>query len=656
MPSLTSNLYAFGEFSVDPQNRVLRLRDEPVALTPKAFELLLLLIQRSGQLVSKDELMKAVWPDSFVEESNLTQTVFMLRKALGETANQRYIFTVQGRGYRFAADVKTVAGNGHGDAYREATWQGVDKDVRPQGDSPDRPFEAASLARPRGVDAPGSATRNNQRVALAFGVLVVAATGLLLWLVPTLSHRATASGPIRSIAVLPLDNFSGDPSQEYFVDGMTDELTTDLAKVSSLHVISRTSMMRYKGTKKSLSEIARELNVDGVVEGSVTRSGPRVRITAQLIHAPTDHHLWAETYERDLGDVLRLQSEVAEAIAQQVQAQVTPQQQARLRSARLVNPEAYEAYLRGRYYFTNQYMVVESLKKAEGYFEESIRKDPGFAQAYSGLANVYVYLAISQAWPRDRAYASAKEALRKATELDDSIGEIHDVLGMLAWRCDCDWRAAERECSRAIELTPSYSCGQEDRAVFLGFLGRRDDALAGIETSNRIDPGPGSTGTEAATDYQLRDYQALVKAGQKEVLSDPDQWNGHFDLGIGYEGSGKLLEAITEYQKAIELSNGSDDVTAYLAHAFVRIGKRAEAKKILLDMERKSKRVYVSPYTIATVYAGLDDTDKSLELLEQAFQEKSQDASWHIHADLRLDRLRSDPRFQALLRRVKLPG
>jgi TolB-like protein/DNA-binding winged helix-turn-helix (wHTH) protein/Tfp pilus assembly protein PilF len=657
MPSLTSNLYVFGEFSVDPQIRVLRLREEPVALTPKAFELLFFLIQRGGQVVSKDELMRAVWPDSFVEESNLTQTVFMLRKALGETAKQRYILTVQGRGYRFAAEVKTVAGNGLEDAHREAaTRQGAEKAVRREGDPTNQPFEAASLPSRTGVDAPSSATRNKKRVALAFGALVLVATGLVLWLVPSLTRRANASGPIRSIAVLPLDNFSGDPSQEYFVDGMTDELTTDLAKVSSLHVISRTSMMRYKGTKKGLPEIARELNVDGIVEGSVTRSGQRVRITAQLIHAPTDHHLWAEAYERDLGDVLRLQSEVAEAIAQQVRAQVTPQQQVRLRSARPVNPEAYETYLRGRYYFTNQFMVAEGLKKAKGYFEESIRKDPGIAQAYSGLANAYVYLAISHAWPRDHAYASAKEALRKATELDDGIGEIHDVLGVLAWRFDWDWRAAEGEFNRAIKLTPSYSCGQEDRALFLGFLGRRDDALAAVETSNRIDPGPGSTGTAAATAYQLRDYHALVKAGQKEVLSNPDQWNGHLDLGIGYEGSGKLLEAISEYQKAIELSNGSNDVIAYLAHAFVKVGKRAEAKKILLDLEQKSKSAYVSPYTIATVYAGLDERDKSLELLEQAFQEKSLEASWHINADLRLDSLRSDPRFQALLRRVELPG
>ena len=664
MPSLTSNLYVFDEFRVDPQQRVLRLRDEPIALTPKAFDVLLLLIQANGQVVSKNELMQAVWPDSFVEESNLTQTVFMLRKALGETANQRYILTVQGRGYRFAPEVNTVAGNGHLNSHRPTnSWEHGPVATAPQGGQTGPMQENASTDRHQSLLASSEPNRSlappKRSLAstlLALVALLLVGIGLVFWMVPTLSMHAGTSRPMRTIAVLPLDNFSGDSSQQYFVDGMTDELTTDLAKVGSLHVISRTSAMRYKGTKKSLPEIARELNVDGIVEGSVTRSGLRVRITAQLIHAPTDHHLWAETYERDLGDVLKLQSEVAEAIAQQVQAQVTPQQQTRLRSARTVNPEAYEAYLRGRYYFVNQFMVVESLKKAKGYFEESIRKDPGFALAYAGLADAYVYLALSRAWPQDRAYASAKDALRKAMELDDSIGQIHDTLGVLAWRFDWDWSAAEQEFSRAIQLTPSYSCGQEDRGVFLGFLGQRAGALAAVETSNRIDPGSSSAMSEAATYYQLRDYQGLVKAGQREVLANPDEWSGHFNLGIGFEGAGKLVEAISEYQKAIEMSNGNDDVTAYLAHAFVRIGKRAEAKKILLDLERKSKSAYVSPYTIATVYAGLDDKDKSLQLLEQALQERSLEASWHIQADLRIDNLRADPRFQNLLRRVRLPG
>jgi TolB-like protein/Flp pilus assembly protein TadD len=492
---------------------------------------------------------------------------------------------------------------------------------------------------------------------VALTLLILAVTGSALWLARAVSRPTSAAPRLGSIAVLPLDNLSGDPSQEYFADGMTEQLITDLAKVGSLRVISRTSVMRYKGTKKSLPEIARELNVDGIVEGSVMRSGNRVRITAQLLHAPTDKHLWAEAYERDLGDVLRLQNEVAEAIAQQVRAQLTPQQEVRLRSAPAVNPEAYEAYLRGRYYLSNKFTMAEPLNKAKSYFEDSIRKDPGFALAYSGLADSYVYLGFfgQGLLPPDRAYRSAKEALRKAVELDDSIGEAHDTFGLLSWRFEWNWDAAEREFNRAIALAPSYSCAHEDRAVYLSFIGRRAEALAEVAKSNELDPGPSSAMTEAAVYYQLRDYQSLVEASRKGVISSPNEWTDHYALGVGYEGTGKLLEAISEYQKAIEMSNGDQDATASLAHAFAMIGRRGEAEKIVRDLEQKSKSAYVSPYMIATIYAGLGAKDKAFEFLERAYQEKSLDISWHLKADLRIDNLRSDARFQDLVRRVGFP-
>jgi tetratricopeptide (TPR) repeat protein len=437
---------------------------------------------------------------------------------------------------------------------------------------------------------------------------------------------------------------------------MTEQLITDLAKVGSLRVISRTSVMRYKGTKKGLPEIARELNVDGIVEGSVMRSGNHVRITAQLLHGPTDKHLWAESYERDLGDVLRLQSQVAQAIAVQVRAQLTPQQQARFRSAGSVNPDAYEAYLRGRYYLSNQFTMAGPLNMAKSYFEESIRKDPGFALAYSGLADSYVWSAFfGQVQSPDRTYRSAKEALRKALELDDSIGEAHDTLGLLTWRFEWDWDAADREFNHAIALAPSYSCAHEDRAVYLSFMGRRAEALAEIAKSSELDPGPSSAMAESAVYYQLRDYQSLVEASRMGVVSYPNEWVEHNSLGVGYEGTGKLLEAISEYQKAIEMSNGNLDPTAALAHAYAVIGRRAEAEKILRDLERKSKSGYVSPYIMATVYAGLGEKDKAFEFLERAYQERSLDVSWFLKADLRIDNLRSDPRFQDLVRRVGYP-
>jgi len=300
--------------------------------------------------------------------------------------------------------------------------------------------------RPGQVPADRGLTKS--RTMLAYPILALLVLGFGVWLARTGTHSTSAAPRLNSIAVLPLENLSGDPSEEFFADGMTDQLITDLAKVGSLRVISKTSVMQYKGAKKPLPEIARELNVDAIVEGSVIRSGERVRVTAQLLQGSTDQHLWAETYDSDRGDVLKLQGEVADAIAQQVRAQLTPQQQAQLRLAHSVDPGAYDAYLKGRLYFTTEYTKPASLKKAQHLFEESIQKDPSFALAYAGLADTYVYLAFTGALQRDPAYRSAKEALAKALELDDSIGEAHDTLGLLNWQFDSDWDAADREFTR----------------------------------------------------------------------------------------------------------------------------------------------------------------------------------------------------------------
>src|SRR5712692_4688560 len=626
-----ARLLSFDVFELDIRTSELRKRGVKLRLQGQPLQVLAILLQRAGDVVTREELRAQIWTaDTFVDfDHSLHNAIARIREVLGDSSETpRYIETLPRRGYRFIAQVEEAGSQAPG---------------------PSAPSTPAD-------EAPARVRRTKSRVVVSLTVLTPLITGLAIWLVLTVWRWPSATPPLRSIAVLPLDNLSGDPSQDYFVDGMTDELTTDLAKVSSLRVTSRTSVMRYKGTKKGLPEIARELNVEGIVEGSVMRSGNRVRITAQLIHAPTDRHLWAETYERDLGDGLRLQSEVAQAIAQQVRAQLTPQQQAQLRSAPAVNPEACEAYLTGRYYLSNQFTMAQPLNLAKSYFEESVRKDPGFALAYSGLADSYVYLAFfgqGQLSP-DRAYGSANEALGKALELDDSIGEAHDTLGLLSWRFEWDWAAAEREFNRAIALAPSYSCAHEDPSIFLSFTGRRAEALAEVAKSNELDPGPSSAMAESGAYYQLRDYKSLVEASRRAVVSNPNDWVEHNNLGVGYEGTGKLLEAISEYQKAIEMSNGDQDATASLAHAYAAIGRRAEAEKILRDLKQKSKSVYVSPYVIATIYAGLGDNDRAFEFLEKAYQERSLEISWHIKADLRIDNLRSDPRFQNLLRRVGL--
>jgi len=624
-----SRRLCFDVFELDIRAGELRKRGVKLHLQGQPLQVLATLLNHAGDVVTRDELRAEIWTaDTFVDfDHSLHNAIARLREVLGDSVDTpRYIETLPRRGYRFIAPVTGVGIQLTGPA----------------------PQNGQSGKAPVGVSP------SNLRAALAFTLLAFLAIGSVLWLLRIASHRTAAAPRLRSIAVLPLENLSGDASQDYFVDGMTDELITDLAKVGSLRVISRTSVMRYKGTKKGLPEIGRELNVDGIVEGSVMRSGQRVRITAQLLDAPTDRHLWAETYERGLGDVMGLQSEVAEAIAQQVQAQLTPQQRVQFRAARPVNPEAYDAYLRGRYYFTTGFTKPDSLNKAQRLFEESIQKEPDFALAYAGLADTYVYLAFSGQMSRDPAYRSAKQALGKALELDDSIGEAHDTLGVLNWRFDWDWNAAEREFNRAIALAPSYSCAHEDRAIYLGFTGRRDEALTEIAKIDQLDSGPGAASAESSAYFVLRDYPNLIDASRRGVLSDPNDWFQHYYLGVGYEGTGKLLEAISEYQKAMEMSEGDQGLRVSLAHAYLAVGKRGEGEKILRDLERESKSAYLSPYMIATIYAGLGQKDRAFEFLEKAYLERSLDLSWFLKADPRIDSLRSDPRFQSLLRRVGL--
>src|ERR1700723_1705110 len=445
----------FDNFELDVRTQELRKHGVRLRLQGQPLQVLAALLKRAGDVVTREELRAQIWTtDTFVDfDHSLHNAVARVREVLGDSAERpRYIETLPRRGYRFIAPV----------------------DV---GDLPP-PSGAADSAPPAGL--PGHLRLTKSHAFLLPAVFAVLIITIAIWLARAGGASTSAAPRLNSIAVLPLDNLSGDPSQEFFADGMTDQLITDLAKVSSLRVILRTSVMQYKGTRKGLPEIARELNVDAIVEGSVIRSGQRVRVTAQLLQARTDRHLWAETYDRDLGDVLKLQGDVADAIAQQVRAQLTPQQRAQLHGSYAVNPAAYDAYLKGHLYFTTEFTKPDSLRRAQHLFEEAIQKDPNFALAYSGLGNTYIYLAFTGALPKEPAYRSAKEELAKAMALDDGIGEAYDALGALNWRFDWDWDAADRAFNRAIALAPSYSCAHEDRALLLAFMGRREEALAEI--------------------------------------------------------------------------------------------------------------------------------------------------------------------------------
>jgi|SRR5579863_3029068 len=625
----------FDGFELDVRAGELRKNGVRLRLRGQPLQVLEILLERAGDMVTREELQARIWPaDTFVDfDHGIHNAIARIREALGDSAETpRYIETLPRRGYRFIGRVEDFP------ALR----------LVPQISA--GPGEAVALATPSETPAKAPSSTNTRTLALILGT--VCALGLVGW---ALWHQfyGTATAPaIRSIAVLPLDNLSGDSSEEFFADGMTDQLITDLAKAGSLRVISRTSVMQYKGAKKPLPQIARELNVDAIVEGSVIRSGQRVRVTSQLIQATTDRHLWAETYDRDLGDILKLQGDVADAIAQQVRAQLTPMQHAQIRSARSVNPAAYDAYLKGRLFFTSD-SKPDSLRRAQGYFEESIQKDPDFALAYAGLADTYVFLAYAGALQRDEAYRSAKEAVGKALELDDSVGEAHYTLGLLNSDFDWDWNAADREFSRAVALAPSYSCAHESRAFFLARAGRRAEALAEIAKIDQLDYGPSAAWSETATYFQLRDYPSLIQASKRGLLLDPKDWFQHYTLGVGYEATGKLPEAIVEYQKAIEVSGGSQGVVP-LAHAYAAAGRKAEADKILRDFERKAKVTSASPYTMATIYATLGENDKAFEFLMKAYSEKSLEIPSSLRSDPLLDSLRPDPRFQNLLQRLGL--
>jgi serine/threonine protein kinase/Tfp pilus assembly protein PilF len=489
---------------------------------------------------------------------------------------------------------------------------------------------------------------SHERIAAVI-LALVAIVGVLM--VGVRFYLAHTPQRINSIAVLPLENLSRDPDQEYFTDGMTDALITDLSKIGSLRIISRTSVMHYKKTNKTVPEIAKELNVEGIVEGSVTRSGNRVRITAQLIQASTDQHVWAETYDRDLGDVLKLQSEVAQAIAQEVRVQLTPQLKARLGVAHTVNPEAYDAYLRGRSF---EGPTLEAIEKAQKYFEEAIQKDPAFALAYVGLADCYLDLGQFRLVPPQESYRRGKEVIQKALELDQTLAEAHGTLAFFEWQWDWNWRTAEEEYRYALNLNPNSVDVRVGLAWYLGWRGRRDEALAEVAKIRELDPPNRYTFVdEAAIYYHLRDYRSMLEVSRKSVALNPDNWVGHYFLAVAYDGLS--LEAIPEYQRAVELSQGDTDPIAGLAHAYASVGQRANVEKILRELLQRSKTKYVSPYMIATIYAGLGDKNKAFEFFEKAYQERSPDIPWFLKADLRIDNLRSDPRFQDLLHRVGLP-
>ena len=606
----------FEGFEANPRAGELRKQGRKIKLQEKPFQLLCTLLQHPGEVVTREELRERLWPaDTFVVfDDNLNTAIKKLREALGDTAEHpRFVETLPRHGYRFIAAVESA-------------------------DGPSRPAAGLRLA---------------WIASLAFGALVVVAFALNVgqW-----RERlfGTGSSSIRSLAVLPLENLSGDPEQDYFADGMTEALITELGKISALRVISRQSVMQYKDADRTVPEIARELEVDAVVEGSALREGDRVRITIQLIQAAPESHVWAESYERDLTNILALQGEVARAIAREIRIAVTPEEEVRLAGARSVNPEAYEAYLKGRFFWNKR--THEGLKQSLEYFQQAVELDPGYALAYAGLADSYAVLRDYGSLTPQETYTRARAAALKALEIDDTLGEAHASLAIIRVRRDWDWVGAEQEFKRAIELYPGYTTAHHWYAIFLTVMGRLDEARGEIKRAQQLDPLSLVVKTASAWPVYVsaRQYEQAIGELRTAIALDPNFAGAHNRLGRVFLLTGLYEEAIAELQKGVTLSRASSYMLADLGYAYAVVGRKAEAAKVLDELQELSRRRYVGPSHIALIYTGLAERDRALDWLEKAYKEHDTELVF-LKVDPRFDPLRSDPRFQDLLRRMNFP-
>ena len=543
----------------------IRLQEQP-------FQILQILLERPGEVVTREDLRKRVWPsDTFVDfDHGINNAIKRLREALGDIAETpRYVETLPRRGYRFVGK----------------------------------------------------------------------------------SERDTAK--MRSLAVLPLEDLSHDLEREYFADGLTEALITILAKIGDLRVISRTSAMQYKGVHKNVREIARELDVDTIVEGTVLRVGHRVRITAQLIDAVKESHLWAESYERDLRDVLSLQSEIAQSIAREISVKLTPQEMAQLAEVRPVDPDAYEAYLKGRYYWNKR--SGDTLSKGAECFRRAIDKDPNYAAAYAGLADC----ANSGGWfgflaPED-GFGKGKELASKALSITPNLAEAHASLGWALLHYQFDFVAAERAFERCFELNPRYATGHEWFGLLLGPLGRFDEAMAEFTKAVRLDPlAPVIHIAWAWTFFQARRYDEALEQNDRTLELDPNFLPACYLLGTVHMFKGNEERSIGAYNRGVETSSGAPSYLGGLGWAYANTGRREDARMVLAKLCEMRKQKYVMATNMALIHAGLDERDEALRWLEQGLAER---AAWmvYLNTDPRYDNLRSEPRFQELLRRMKFP-
>jgi DNA-binding winged helix-turn-helix (wHTH) protein/TolB-like protein/TolA-binding protein len=619
------HIYNFGPFELDILARRLTRAGEPLALTPKALDLLVILVEHRGRLLAKDELMRWLWPDTFVEEANLTQYIFTLRKQLGEQPGGRaYIETVSRRGYRFVAEVNEVR-------------------------------EPASAEQPEVERTiPGRVRDVGARGAVAMLLVVVAVAGVA-WFN---GRRSTTPGDPpagKTLAILPFRALEPGGADEYLALGMADAIITRLARIHGLVVRPTSSVLKYVTSPVDPLAVARELSVDSLVDGRFQRLDDRVRVTVQLLAARDGSPIWAGTFDEPFKDVFTVQDRISERVAEALVATLTDEERARLTRRFTGNTEAYQLYLRGRYFWERR--TDDSLRKSVDYYRQAIAHDPTYALAYAGLADSYLIMGnFSMLAPGD-AFPKARAAAQKALDIDASVTQARVALAFVTYLYDRNWDEAERGFVRALSEAPNYGPGHQWYAVSLTSRGRFDEAVAEIERAERVDPlSLVINAVRAWILYLSRRYDEAIEQAKRTIDMDAGFPLPHYYLGLAYLARGRHADAAEELRKSSAMygSQGRDKDLAALGLALARQGRTADARAVLNELQQPVRERYVSPYAAAVVYLGLGDSGQALVLLERAADERFPWAMQY-NVDPLLDTLRADPRFKALLQRIGIP-
>ena len=618
MSHQATDLYEFGPFQIDTQNRLLLRDGQPIPLKPKVIETLLLLVENSGRVLEKDELIEKLWPDTFVDEANLTQNIYVLRKALTTGADAAsYIETIPRRGYRFAGDVTKVS----------APTNVVVEETR-------------------------TTSTGRRWIWVAVGVALVAILAALGFRLLSSRFRPTASSnTIKSLAILPFRPLTAGSVDDYIGQGMADALITKLSNTQRLNVRPTSAVLRYNNANIDPIAAGRALDVEAVLDGKVQRVGDRVRVTVQLLRVADGASLWADQYDEDFTGIFALQDSISAQAARSLTLQLTGNEAALMRKHYTQNAKAYESYLQGRYFWNKR--NAAGFRKAIEYFEQALAVDSNYALAYAGLADSYIRLNESGVPMNEEAVPKAKAAIMKALSIDDSLGEAHATLGFIKFRHDWDFAGADSEFKRAVELNPNYSEAHQWYAFYLLAVGKTNEADAEIKRGQELDPLSVSFNSNLALFLFFRhDFERSIAQARKTLEMEPDFSTARATLGLSYEQKGSNKEAIAELTRAQQAA-GDVAFAAWLGHVLAQDGQLSEARRILSAIEEHAKRNYVPPYNVALLHAGLGERQQAMDWLEKGVGDRSLRPVW-VKLDPRLDGLRQDSRFVQLIQRMGL--